>query len=49
MTLQEAIKIIKQHNLVRHGKMISKPDPKQLTEALEIAINMLEQLTIKKD
>lgn len=48
MNLEEAIQILKNHNLVRHGKMCSKPDSKELTEALKISINLMEQLTIKK-
>lgn len=44
MTLKYAIRTLEQHNLVRHGKMIAKPDSKELTEALEIAIRLLKQL-----
>lgn len=44
MTLPEAIRILEVHNLVRHGKMIAKPDSKEITEALEIAIRLLKQL-----
>lgn len=44
MTLAEAIRILEVHNLVRHGKMIAKPDSKQITEAIEIAIRLLKQL-----
>lgn len=48
MTLSEAIRILEVHNLVRHGKMIAKPDSKQLTEALKIAINLLTEINKQK-
>lgn len=44
MTLPEVIRTLEVHNLVRHGKMIAKPDSKELMEALEIAIRLLKQL-----
>lgn len=49
MKLEEAISILKQHNLVRHGKMCSKPTGKELTEALETAINLMQNLLKKQE
>ena len=48
MTLPEAIRILEVHNLTRHGKMIAKPNPKQLTEAIEIAIHLLTEINKQK-
>lgn len=44
MTLPEAIHILKDHQNWRLGKHDNPTDPKQLTEALEIAIRLLTQL-----
>jgi len=44
MTLQTAIEILSTHNLWRKGADIPPTDPKELTEALEIAINILTHL-----
>jgi len=44
MNLQQAIEILSTHNLWRQGADIPPTDPKLLTEALEIAINILTHL-----
>ena len=44
MTLLEAIEILSNHQKWRKGVDTPATDPKQLTEALEIAINILTHL-----
>lgn len=44
MTLTEAIQVLEEHNIWRNGAETPPTDPKQLTEALEIAINILKNL-----
>lgn len=44
MTLQEAINIISEHQKWRLGAETPPTDPKQLTEALDIAIRLMTQL-----
>lgn len=44
MTLQKAIQILKEHQEWRLGADTKPTDPKLLTEAIEIAINLLEKL-----
>ena len=44
MTLTQAINILEKHNKWRLGGKDNPIDPKQLTEALEVAINLLKQL-----
>lgn len=44
MKLPKAIKILKEHQEWRLGSDTKPTDPKQLTQALEVAINLLEQL-----
>ena len=45
MNLQEAIKNLEYYNKWRLGAELDQPNPKEITEALEIAINLLKQLT----
>lgn len=45
MTLKKAIKILRSHQKWRLGKSDKATDPKQFTEALDIAINLLSNLT----
>ena len=44
MTLLEAIEILSNHQKWRKGANTPATDPKQLTEALDIAINILTHL-----
>lgn len=44
MTLHEAIKILKDHQIWRLGADAKPTEPKELTEALDVAINILERL-----
>lgn len=44
MTLPEAIKILQDHQDWRLGKHENPTDPKELTEALKIAIRTMIQL-----
>lgn len=44
MKLSKAIKILKEHQEWRLGADTKPTDPKQLTQALEVAISILEQL-----
>ena len=44
MTLLEAIEILSNHQKWRKGADAPATDPKQLTEALDIAINILIHL-----
>jgi hypothetical protein len=45
MTLPEAIQILEHHNQWRQGAEIPQLDPKQITEAIEVAIQLLKGLT----
>lgn len=45
MNLQEAIKTLEYYNKWRLGAELDQPNPKEITESLEIAINLLKQLT----
>lgn len=42
MTLKQAIKILEDHNIWRLGADTEPTKPKELTEALQIAINILK-------
>lgn len=44
MNLQKAIQILKKHQEWRLGADTKLTDPKQLTEVLDVAINILEEL-----
>jgi hypothetical protein len=44
MTLNQAIKVLKHHQKWRKGADIKPTEPRELTEALEIAINKLETI-----
>jgi len=44
MTLQETIDKLKECNRWRTGEDIPMPNPKDITEAIETAINLLEKL-----
>lgn len=44
MNLQEAIKTLEYYNKWRLGAELDQPNPKEITEVLEIAINLLKQL-----
>lgn len=44
MTLQHAIKVLEAHQEWRTGGDGEPTDPKDLTEAMDIAINILNQL-----
>lgn len=44
MTLPEAVKTLEYYNKWRLGAELDQPNPKEITEALEIAINLLKQL-----
>lgn len=44
MTLKQALKILKHHQKWRKGADTEMTDPKKLTEAIEIAINLLSKL-----
>lgn len=44
MTVEEIIKTLEQHSLVRHGKMIGKPDRETVNEAIRCAIDLLKEL-----
>lgn len=44
MTLQEAIKELKYYQRWRKGSDIKQPEPKKVSEAIEIAINLMENL-----
>ncbi len=43
MKLNEAIKILEEHNRWRNGDGVMQ-EPKKLTEAIEIAINILKPM-----
>jgi hypothetical protein len=45
MNLKEAIKILEDYNKWILGAELDQPNPKEITEALEIAINIMDQLT----
>lgn len=47
MNLQEAVIVLKEHNGWRQGKHDRATHPKELTEALEIAITLLEPMISK--
>jgi hypothetical protein len=44
MTLPEAMEVLKNHQIWRKGADITPTDPKQLTEALDIVIQLVESL-----
>lgn len=44
MKLQKAIEVLKHNNAWRKGAEIKMTDSKELTEAIDIAINILENL-----
>ena len=44
MTLQEAIQTLEYYNKWRLGAELDQPNPKEITDALEIAINLLKHL-----
>lgn len=44
MTLPQAIEQLENYNKWRLGADIPQPNPKEITEALEIAINILKHL-----
>ena len=44
MTLQEAIQTLEYYNKWRLGAELDQPSPKEITDALEIAINLLKHL-----
>lgn len=44
MTLKQAIKVLERHNKWRLGAEIKATEPKELTEAIEVAINILKGL-----
>lgn len=48
MTLEEAIKVLTDHNIWRLGADTEPTNPKKLTEALDIAIRLLSQLKKRK-
>jgi hypothetical protein len=43
MTLQEAIKELKYYQHWRMGADIDKPNPKRITEAINIAIKLMDE------
>lgn len=43
MTTTEVIEVLEKHNIWRLGAKTEPTNPKQLTEALEIAINILKK------
>jgi hypothetical protein len=43
MTLQEAIKELKYYQHWRKGADIKQPQPKRITEAINIAIKLMEE------
>jgi len=45
MTLPEVIRILEKHNQWRQGADMKPTDPKTLTEAIEVAIQLLKGLT----
>lgn len=45
MTLKQAIEVLKIHSLWRKGAEITPVNPKELTEALEIALNLMKKTT----
>lgn len=47
MTIQEAIKVLKDYNEWRRGGNGDLPSPKLTGEALDIAINLLEGIDIE--
>lgn len=49
MTLKEAIKILAEHQEWRLGADTEPTDPNELTEALDIAIHLLNQLTVEDE
>lgn len=44
MLVQEIINTLEHHSLVRHGKMIGKPDRELVNEAIIGAIDLLKEL-----
>lgn len=48
MTLYEALIVLKEHQEWRLGANTHPMDPKLLTEAMEVAINLLTQLNKQK-
>ena len=47
MELQKAISVLERFNEWRLGAEISPPNPRQITEALEIAIHLLKPMAKK--
>lgn len=45
MTLLQAIRILEHHNQWRQGADVPQADPKLITEAIEIAINILKGIS----
>lgn len=41
LEILKVIEILKQHNLIRQGKMLAKPDSKELTQSIDFAIQYL--------
>ena len=48
MTLKQAIKVLETHQKWRKGSTIDRVTPKELTEALDIAVNLLKGLETNK-
>lgn len=44
MSIDEAIKVLEQLSLTLHGKMISKPRPEQVRDAVSLAIQELKKI-----
>ena len=44
MTLKEALKELRNYQKWRLGADIPQPDPKKVTEAIDIAINLMKQM-----
>jgi len=48
MTVKQAIKILIRTNKWRRGAEIEMPDPKELGEAIDVAIVMMEAMLVKE-
>lgn len=44
MNLQEALRILKNYQKWRLGAEIDAPNPKEITEAIDIAINIIKPM-----
>ena len=46
MTIKQSIKILKRANRWRRGAEIKMPDPKEFGEAIDVAIDIMEEMLV---